>query len=103
MTPLSPLSVSGHSVDPGLAGLLGRRAPHSKQPFVVTFFRASPGPIRAPRAVRPLRRRLLKKTNELPQPNKLPGVFGEVRGGPGLSPRAFSREPAVATEPSGPQ
>lgn len=96
----SPLSVSGHSVDPGLAGLLGQRAPRSKQPFMVTFFRASPSPVRAPRAVRPLRKRLLKKTNELPQPNKLPGIFGEVWGWPGLSPQAFGREPVVATQPS---
>ncbi|XP_070260888.1 bone morphogenetic protein 8B [Myotis yumanensis] len=75
----------GHSVDPGLAGLLGRRAPRSKQPFMVTFFRASPSPspIRAPRAVRPLRRRLLKKTNELPQPNKLPGIFDGAHGSHG--------------------
>lgn len=73
----------GHSVDPGLAGLLGRRAPHSKQPFMVTFFRASPSPIRAPRAVRPLRRRLLKKTNELPQPHKLPGIFDGAHGSHG--------------------
>ncbi|EPQ09234.1 Bone morphogenetic protein 8B [Myotis brandtii] len=74
-----------HSVDPGLAGLLGRRAPRSKQPFMVTFFRASPSPspIRAPRAVRPLRRRLLKKTNELPQPNKLPGIFDGAHGSHG--------------------
>lgn len=55
VTALSPLSVSGHSVDPGLAGLLGQRAPRSKQPFMVTFFRASSSPIRAPRAVRPLK------------------------------------------------
>uniref|UniRef100_A0A8D0UAC3 TGF-beta propeptide domain-containing protein n=1 Tax=Sus scrofa TaxID=9823 RepID=A0A8D0UAC3_PIG len=67
----------GRSVDPGLAGLLGRQAPRSKQPFVVTFFRASPGPVRAPRAVRPLRRRPPKRSNELPPPNKLPGIFGE--------------------------
>ncbi|XP_064445475.1 bone morphogenetic protein 8A isoform X3 [Mirounga angustirostris] len=73
----------GHSVDPGLAGLLGRRAPRSKQPFLVTFFRASPSPIRAPRAARPLKRRPPKKTNELPHANRLPGIFGEVRGGPG--------------------
>ncbi|KAK1340169.1 hypothetical protein QTO34_018734 [Cnephaeus nilssonii] len=75
----------GLSVDPGLAGLLGRRAPRSKQPFMVTFFRASPSPspIRAPRAVRPLRRRLLKKTNELPQPNKLPGIFDGAHGSHG--------------------
>uniref|UniRef100_A0A8C0SNB1 TGF-beta family profile domain-containing protein n=1 Tax=Canis lupus familiaris TaxID=9615 RepID=A0A8C0SNB1_CANLF len=73
----------GRSVDPGLAGLLGRRAPRSKQPFLVTFFRASPGPVRAPRAARPLKRRPPKKSNELPHPNRLPGIFGEVRGGPG--------------------
>lgn len=78
--PLS--SLSGHSVDPGLAGLLGQRAPRSRQPFMVTFFRASPGPIRAPRAVRPLKRRQPKKTNELPYPNKLPGIFGEGQAGP---------------------
>ncbi|XP_017363384.1 bone morphogenetic protein 8A [Cebus imitator] len=35
----------GHSVDPGLAGLLGQRAPRSQQPFVVTFFRASQNPV----------------------------------------------------------
>ncbi|XP_036112516.1 bone morphogenetic protein 8B [Molossus molossus] len=73
----------GPSVDPGLAGLLGRRAPRSKQPFMVTFFRAGPGPIRAPRAARPLRRRLPKKTNELPHPNKLPGIFDDVHGSHG--------------------
>lgn len=89
MTALSPLSVSGHSVDPGLAGLLGRRAPRSKQPFMVTFFRASPSPVRAPRAVRRLRKRLPKKTNELPQLNKLPGIFGEVQGWPGSEPTGF--------------
>lgn len=77
VTTLSALSVSGRSMDPGLAGLLGRQAPRSKQPFVVTFFRASPGPVRAPRAVRPLRRRPPKRSNELPPPNKLPGIFGE--------------------------
>ncbi|XP_037356326.1 bone morphogenetic protein 8A [Talpa occidentalis] len=73
----------GLSVDPGLAGLQGRRAPRSKQPFMVTFFRASPGPGRAPRAVRPLKRRLPKKTNELPHPNKLPGILDEAPGSDG--------------------
>ncbi|XP_036088165.1 bone morphogenetic protein 8A isoform X2 [Rousettus aegyptiacus] len=73
----------GHSVDPGLAGLLGQRAPRSKQPFMVTFFRASSSPIRAPRAVRPLKRRLPKKTNELPQPNRLPGIFDDIHGSHG--------------------
>uniref|UniRef100_A0A8D1C041 TGF-beta family profile domain-containing protein n=1 Tax=Sus scrofa TaxID=9823 RepID=A0A8D1C041_PIG len=83
VTALSALSVSGRSVDPGLAGLLGRQAPRSKQPFVVTFFRASPGPVRAPRAVRPLRRRPPKRSNELPPPNKLPGIFDDVHGSHG--------------------
>ncbi|XP_036888486.1 bone morphogenetic protein 8B [Sturnira hondurensis] len=73
----------GRSVDPGLAGLLGRRAPRSKQPFMVTFFRESPNPTRVPRAVRSLRKRLPKKTNELPQPNKLPGIFDDVHGSHG--------------------
>ncbi|XP_070366406.1 bone morphogenetic protein 8A isoform X3 [Equus asinus] len=73
----------GLSVDPGLAGLLGQRAPRSKQPFMVTFFRASPRPVRAPRAVRPLKRRPPKKTNELPHPNKLPGIFDDVHGSDG--------------------
>ncbi|XP_053516499.1 LOW QUALITY PROTEIN: bone morphogenetic protein 8A-like [Artibeus jamaicensis] len=73
----------GRSVDPGLAGLLGRRAPRSKQPFMVTFFRESPNPTRVPRAVRSLRRRLPKKTNELPQPNKLPGIFDDIHGSHG--------------------
>ncbi|KAF7465285.1 bone morphogenetic protein 8A-like [Marmota monax] len=73
----------GHSVDPGLAGLLGQRAPRSRQPFMVTFFRASPSPIRAPRAVRPLKRRQPKKTNELPYPNKLPGIFDDAHGSHG--------------------
>nr|XP_045727441.1 bone morphogenetic protein 8B-like [Mirounga angustirostris] len=83
VTALSPLSVPGHSVDPGLAGLLGRRAPRSKQPFLVTFFRASPSPIRAPRAARPLKRRPPKKTNELPHANRLPGIFDDVHGADG--------------------
>ncbi|XP_077929474.1 bone morphogenetic protein 8B isoform X2 [Halichoerus grypus] len=73
----------GHSVDPGLAGLLGRRAPRSKQPFLVTFFRASPSPVRAPRAARPLKRRPPKKTNELPHANRLPGIFDDVHGADG--------------------
>ncbi|NXG57407.1 BMP8B protein, partial [Hemiprocne comata] len=68
----------GHSVDPGSAGLLGRRGPRSKQPFMVTFFRASPSPVRVPRAAKPPRRRQPKKTNDLPHPNKLPGIFDDV-------------------------
>nr|XP_035106837.2 bone morphogenetic protein 8A isoform X1 [Callithrix jacchus] len=73
----------GHNVDPGLAGLLGQRAPRSRQPFVVTFFRASQNPVRTPRAVRPLRRRQPKKTNELPQDSRLPGIFDDVHGSHG--------------------
>nr|XP_054115154.1 bone morphogenetic protein 8A isoform X2 [Callithrix jacchus] len=74
---------SWHNVDPGLAGLLGQRAPRSRQPFVVTFFRASQNPVRTPRAVRPLRRRQPKKTNELPQDSRLPGIFDDVHGSHG--------------------
>lgn len=73
------LILAGHSVDPGSAGLLGRRGPRSKQPFMVTFFRASPGPARVTRAAKPPRRRQPKKTNDLPHPNKLPGIFGEIK------------------------
>ncbi|XP_073089785.1 bone morphogenetic protein 8B isoform X1 [Manis javanica] len=79
----------GRSVDPGLAGLLGRQAPGSKQPFMVTFFRAGPSPMRAPRAARPLKRRPPKKTNELLHPHKLPGIFGWPL--PRSSPRELHR------------
>uniref|UniRef100_H0XTZ8 TGF-beta family profile domain-containing protein n=1 Tax=Otolemur garnettii TaxID=30611 RepID=H0XTZ8_OTOGA len=72
-----------HSVNPDQAGLLGRRAPRSRQPFVVTFFRASASPVRAPRAVRPLKRRQPKRTNELPHPNRLPGIFDDIHGATG--------------------
>ncbi|XP_078536893.1 bone morphogenetic protein 8A-like [Lissotriton helveticus] len=68
----------GHSVDPGLSRLLGRRGPRSKQPFMVTFFRASLSPVRAPRAVKQLKKRPHKKNNQLPHPNKLPGVIDHV-------------------------
>ncbi|XP_030679392.1 bone morphogenetic protein 8B isoform X2 [Nomascus leucogenys] len=44
---------------------------------------ASPSPIRTPRAVRPLRRRQPKKTNELPQANRLPGIFDDIHGSHG--------------------
>ncbi|XP_067389959.1 bone morphogenetic protein 8A-like isoform X2 [Emydura macquarii macquarii] len=69
----------GHSVDPGLAGLLGRRGPRSKQPFMVTFFRASQNPVRVTRAVKQLKKRQPKKTNDLPHPNKLPGIFDDIQ------------------------
>uniref|UniRef100_A0A8C3RHX9 TGF-beta family profile domain-containing protein n=1 Tax=Cyanoderma ruficeps TaxID=181631 RepID=A0A8C3RHX9_9PASS len=63
----------GLSVDPGSAGLLGRRGPRSKQPFMVTFFRASPNPSRVTRAAKPPRRRQPKKSNDLPHPNNTDG------------------------------
>lgn len=44
---------------------------------MVTFFRASPSPTRVTRAAKPPRRRQPKKTNDLPHPNKLPGIFGK--------------------------
>ncbi|XP_030045135.1 bone morphogenetic protein 8B-like isoform X1 [Microcaecilia unicolor] len=62
----------GHSVDPGSVGLLGRRGPRSKQPFMVTFFQASQSPIRTTRATKQMKKRQ-KKPNDLPHPNKLPG------------------------------
>ncbi|KAM9116661.1 bone morphogenetic protein 8A-like [Pangshura tecta] len=68
----------GQSIDPGLAGLLGRRGPRSKQPFMVTFFRASQNPVRVTRAVKQLKKRQPKKTNDLPHPNKLPGIFDDI-------------------------
>lgn len=77
--PARGLVPAGHSVDPGSAGLLGRRGPRSKQPFMVTFFRAGPGPARVTRAAKPPRRRQPKKTNDLPHPNKLPGIFGKIK------------------------
>lgn len=45
---------------------------------MVTFFRASPSPSRVTRAAKPPRRRQPKKSNDLPHPNKLPGIFGKV-------------------------
>ncbi|NWR78560.1 BMP8A protein, partial [Centropus unirufus] len=68
----------GLSVDPGSAGLLGRRGPRSKHPFMVTFFRAGSGAVRAARAAKPLRRRQPKKTHDLPHPNRLPGILDDV-------------------------
>ncbi|XP_054251174.1 bone morphogenetic protein 8B-like [Indicator indicator] len=77
-------TADGHSVDPGSAGLLGRRGPRSKQPFMVTFFRASSSPTRVTRAAKPPRRRQQpKKSNDLPHPNKLPGIFDDVHAGDG--------------------
>lgn len=75
---ICPCSVpAGLSVEPGSVGLLGRRGPRSKQPFMVTFFRASASPVRATRAAKAPRRRQPKKSNDLPHHNKLPGIFGK--------------------------
>nr|XP_033809546.1 bone morphogenetic protein 8A-like [Geotrypetes seraphini] len=68
----------GHSVEPGSAGLLGRRGPRSKQPFMVTFFQASQSPIRITRAAKQLKKRQQKKPSDLPHPNKLPEGFDHV-------------------------
>ncbi|CAI5781783.1 morphogenetic 8A-like [Podarcis lilfordi] len=68
----------GQSVDPGSAGFLGRRGPRSKQPFVVTFFRASQKQVRVPRAAKHLRKRQHKKNHSFPHSNRLPGAFDDV-------------------------
>ncbi|XP_043573688.1 bone morphogenetic protein 7-like isoform X1 [Chiloscyllium plagiosum] len=52
----------GRSLDPDSVGLVGRRGARSKQPFMVTFFRASPAPIRTTRTTKPRRGR--KKHNQ---------------------------------------
>uniref|UniRef100_A0A4W3HZ70 Bone morphogenetic protein 8a n=1 Tax=Callorhinchus milii TaxID=7868 RepID=A0A4W3HZ70_CALMI len=54
----------GGSVDPGSAGLVGRRGPRTKRPFMVTFFRASQAPVRTIRAAN--RRKGRKKYGERP-------------------------------------
>uniref|UniRef100_A0A7N6BR45 TGF-beta family profile domain-containing protein n=1 Tax=Anabas testudineus TaxID=64144 RepID=A0A7N6BR45_ANATE len=56
-------------------GLVGRRGPRSKQPFMVTFFRESQVPCRPPRAVRPNPRKK-KPKYDLP----LPSIHSEVPG-----------------------
>ncbi|XP_054854854.1 bone morphogenetic protein 8A [Eublepharis macularius] len=68
----------GQSVDPGLAGLLGRHGPRSKQPFVVTFFRTSQSQARVPRAVKQPRKKQHKRTNSFPHTNRLPGSFDDI-------------------------
>ncbi|XP_047239946.1 bone morphogenetic protein 8A isoform X2 [Girardinichthys multiradiatus] len=55
------------SLSAGWIGLVGRRGPRSKQPFMVTFFRQSQIPCRPPRAVRPHPRRK-KPKYDLPIP-----------------------------------
>ncbi|XP_072304296.1 bone morphogenetic protein 8A [Eucyclogobius newberryi] len=56
------------SLSAGWIGLVGRRGPRSKQPFMVTFFRESQVPCRPPRAVRPHQRRRKPKA-DLPMPS----------------------------------
>lgn len=62
----SPLS--DRSLSAGWIGLVGRRGPRSKQPFMVTFFRESQVPCRPPRAVKPHPRRK-KPKYDLPVPS----------------------------------
>ncbi|XP_041508920.1 bone morphogenetic protein 8A-like [Microtus oregoni] len=74
----------GHSMDPGLAGLLGQQAPRSRQPFMVGFFRASRNPVRTPRVVRPQRmKRQLNKIIQMQHLNKHLGVFDDGHGSRG--------------------
>ncbi|XP_028629663.1 bone morphogenetic protein 8B [Grammomys surdaster] len=70
----------GHSMDPGLAGLLGQQAPRSRQPFMVGFFRASRSPVRAPRTARLLKKKQLNQINRLPHSNKQLGIFDDGHG-----------------------
>ncbi|XP_041090097.1 bone morphogenetic protein 8A isoform X2 [Polyodon spathula] len=64
-----------HSVEPGSVGLVGRRGPRSKQPFMVTFFRQSQPALRLPRGIRHTRKKPRGRTYDLPHPNKLPGLL----------------------------
>ncbi|XP_047461922.1 bone morphogenetic protein 8A [Mugil cephalus] len=56
------------SLSAGWIGLVGRRGPRSKQPFMVTFFRESQVPCRPPRAVKPHPRKR-KPKYDLPVPS----------------------------------
>ncbi|TWW59904.1 bone morphogenetic protein 8A [Takifugu rubripes] len=56
------------SLSAGWIGLVGRRGPRSKQPFMVTFFRENQVPCRPPRAVKPHPRRR-KPKYDLPVPS----------------------------------
>ncbi|KAL2080394.1 hypothetical protein ACEWY4_024187 [Coilia grayii] len=65
------------SLSAGWVGLVGRHGPRSKQPFMVTFFRASQAPCRPPRAVRQSNPRKKKPKYVLPHPNR-PGVYDQI-------------------------
>ena len=66
------LSLSHDPADRALSaawiGLVGRRGPRSKQPFMVTFFRTSQIPCRPPRALKPNPRKK-KHKYDLPVPS----------------------------------
>ncbi|RXN26086.1 bone morphogenetic 8A-like protein [Labeo rohita] len=64
------------SLSAAWVGLVGRRGPRSKQPFMVTFFRASQAPCRPPRALRHNNQRKKKPKYDLPHPNR-PGIFDQ--------------------------
>ncbi|GCC27739.1 hypothetical protein chiPu_0006165 [Chiloscyllium punctatum] len=69
----------GRSLDPDSVGLVGRRGARSKQPFMVTFFRASPAPIRTTRTTKPRRGR--KKHNQSQEScEKLPSTSARYSG-----------------------
>lgn len=65
---LSPYHLPDRSLSAGWIGLVGRRGPRSKQPFMVTFFRENQVPCRPPRAVKPHPRRK-KPKYDLPVPS----------------------------------
>ncbi|KAG7317127.1 hypothetical protein KOW79_019425 [Hemibagrus wyckioides] len=65
------------SLSASWVGLVGRRGPRSKQPFMVTFFRASQAPCRPPRALKHNTQRRKKHKNDLPHPNR-PGLFDQT-------------------------
>ncbi|XP_032754626.1 bone morphogenetic protein 8B isoform X4 [Rattus rattus] len=89
----------GHSLDPGLAGLLGQTAPRSRQPFMVGFFKASQSPVRAPRTARPLKKKKkLNQVNQLPNSNKHLGIFGLCHCPPGLLSLLLCRGVHLPTE-----
>uniref|UniRef100_A0A673LC51 Bone morphogenetic protein 8A-like n=1 Tax=Sinocyclocheilus rhinocerous TaxID=307959 RepID=A0A673LC51_9TELE len=69
-------SVIDRSLSAAWVGLVGRRGPRSKQPFMVTFFRASQAPCRPPRALRHNNPRKKKPKYDLPHPNR-PGIFDQ--------------------------
>uniref|UniRef100_H3CNF8 Bone morphogenetic protein 8a n=2 Tax=Tetraodon nigroviridis TaxID=99883 RepID=H3CNF8_TETNG len=56
------------SLSAGWIGLVGRRGPRSKQPFMVTFFRENQVPCRPPRAAKPHPRKK-KPKYDLPVPS----------------------------------